>query len=464
MAYRIDRIGKLMSPLKTSEGFLLADAYTTRPGVFEYELADGTIRRELRPRVEVYAPRSLASFARKPTCLGHPVDANGDAIRITPDNAREYATGSSSERVEVDREEDKVRMTLTIFDAAHIKAIEDGICEQSLGYDCDLIEEGGVDPEFGEYDAIQTNIVGNHVATVERGRAGRSVRLRADSACQVLHEEASQQEPEMKIKIRRKKTSAQRADARTQQRAKQQPGKPKAPARKTRRDADEPTADLDDEPGDAPADEEVVEMSMEEALPEMLAILGERFDQLDARFDALEGRLDAMTADEDDEPVGDEDEPMGDEDEPTGDEEDEPTGDEEDYTDPPSRGDRRDSARRGTRQDAEAKKRAYYTERRRLEDLAAALPKTKRLGNIDEMSNLEIARGVVKAHLGPRMRNDSRAYVMSVVDTLDSKRSESRASHQTTGRARARAIEARRDSASGDEGRGTFTKNFYGKK
>jgi len=441
MAYRIDSIGKLMQPLETPEGFLMADAFVTRPGVFEYKLADGTVRRELRTREEVFAPSSLSTFARKPTCLGHPVDAKGDAIRITPENARTYATGASSEKINVDAEADMVRMTLTFFDGDHIQAIRDGVHEQSLGYDCDIVEEPGTDPEFGAYDAIQRNIVGNHVATVERGRAGRNVRLRADSAYQVVNDDdPSPHELTMKIKIRRKKTTQQRADARKNTLSKPAPPKSSKRTPTKRRDSDEMT---DDEVADM--EEEEVEMPMEEAIPKLIEAVLESIDGLNARFDALEGRLDAMipNADEDDEPVDDEDDELVDDedDDATGDEDD-MTGD-ADYTEPPARADRRDSARgrrrRSSRQDAEAAQHNYMVARRKLDDLANALPSRKRVEGADDMTNTELARAVVKAHLGDRMRNDSEAYVMAIVDELSSARKLSRSSHKATGRSHVKA-------------------------
>ena len=188
MAERYDNLGRLMEPVMTDEGFLLVDAYITRPGVFEYVDADGNVRRELRPRDEVYAVESLASVARKPTTLQHPTNDQGEYVKVVATNAREYSTGLASESVWRDEAADMVRTTLTILDADHIAAIQAGIHEQSCGYSCELEETAGEDEEFGPYDAIQRLIRYNHIATVMRGRAGRQVRLRADAA-QMLTDE-----------------------------------------------------------------------------------------------------------------------------------------------------------------------------------------------------------------------------------------------------------------------------------
>jgi hypothetical protein len=188
MVERYDNLGRLMEPVITDEGFLLVDAYITRPGVFEYVDADGKVRRELRPRDEVYAVESLASVARKPTTLQHPTNDQGEYVKVVATNARAYSTGLASESVWRDEAADMVRTTLTILDAEHIAAIQAGIHEQSCGYSCELEETAGEDEEFGPYDAIQRLIRYNHIATVMRGRAGRQVRLRADAA-QMLTDE-----------------------------------------------------------------------------------------------------------------------------------------------------------------------------------------------------------------------------------------------------------------------------------
>ena len=60
-------------------GWLRAPARITRTGVFDYMLADGTLRRELRRPEDVFHPESIASLQMVPVTLGHPrefLDAN----------------------------------------------------------------------------------------------------------------------------------------------------------------------------------------------------------------------------------------------------------------------------------------------------------------------------------------------------------------------------------------------------
>jgi hypothetical protein len=49
--------------------------------------------------------------------------------------------------------------------------------ELSCGYTCDFVWESGVTEDGNGYDGYMVNIVGNHVALVERGRCGGSCSL-----------------------------------------------------------------------------------------------------------------------------------------------------------------------------------------------------------------------------------------------------------------------------------------------
>jgi hypothetical protein len=52
----------------------------------------------------------------------------------------------------------------------------------SLGYTCDLDETPGHHAVYGDYDARQINIRGNHCAIVDTARAGQTARVRLDAA------------------------------------------------------------------------------------------------------------------------------------------------------------------------------------------------------------------------------------------------------------------------------------------
>ena len=165
--------GKFKKATRTKQGFLKADAYVTRAGVFNYQMADGSVRRELRPPEEVFSQDSLSTLSEIPVTNDHPpqfVDAA---------NAKNYFAGYTSEKNEQDGI--FVKSGLTIVDKKTIDEMEkDGKLETSCGYTCEVELTPGV--FNGEkYDAIQRNIRYNHVAIVDRGRAGPEVRVRLDS-------------------------------------------------------------------------------------------------------------------------------------------------------------------------------------------------------------------------------------------------------------------------------------------
>jgi len=185
--HRYDQ-GTLRKPHRTEEGFLYFECVATRAGVFEYRRADGSIRREWRPREEVARADSLATLGRKPVTLTHP-EEGGVPVLVTPGNAKQFAAGAVGEEVEViDRADDLteeegpyVRVTGSVYRSDAIDAIESGMRAVSCGYECDLEEKAGTTPTGERYDCIQRNITYNHLAIVPRGRAGDVAVLRADT-------------------------------------------------------------------------------------------------------------------------------------------------------------------------------------------------------------------------------------------------------------------------------------------
>lgn len=171
MAQRYD-LGSLRPPERMANGWLRADAMLTRTGVFTYRNADGTEHKELRLDSEVFAPAALASFGLVPLTLDHP------PTMLDAQNAKQYSVGAVGENIR--RDGDFVRASLLVTDAKAITELEAGKQQVSCGYSCDLVEEPGVHPTFGKYDAVQRNIRGNHVAIVDVGRAGPEARVRLD--------------------------------------------------------------------------------------------------------------------------------------------------------------------------------------------------------------------------------------------------------------------------------------------
>lgn len=176
MAVRRFDAGSLRPPKRLADGRLRVDAYLTRTGVFEYLNPDGTVRREYRPAEEVFHADSLSSFEAVAFTDEHPIEP------VTASNAKTYAVGWLGESVRRDGEH--VVAPIYVADTDVIGKIEAGKREVSCGYECDLEMVAGVTPDGQRYDAIQRNIRGNHVALVERGRAG-SARVRMDAAVMI---------------------------------------------------------------------------------------------------------------------------------------------------------------------------------------------------------------------------------------------------------------------------------------
>ena len=172
--YRVDIGGGLKPPRETADGRLIVDGYLTRSGVFQYRDASGQVRMEWRPPEEVFSEDSLQSFAMAPVTDNHP------SVELTAANMREHAVGSTGETVRKDG--DHVAAPLVIYDAPTVAKVRGGKVELSCGYFADVEYTSGTTPDGIHYDAIQRNIRGNHVAIVDRGRAGPSAKIRMDAA------------------------------------------------------------------------------------------------------------------------------------------------------------------------------------------------------------------------------------------------------------------------------------------
>ncbi len=179
--FRCDR-GTLRKPERTPQGFLRVDGWVGRPGIYKYvNTAEdekdglgkaGTIRHELRTDEAIGATKALDGFRSAPITLGHP------KVKVTADNVKAFEIGSVDGPARLDG--DRIAATLVIKDAKAIKAVESGKQELSPGYFIDVEAKSGVDPKYGRYDAVQHNIVINHLALVDRARGGSDMRLRMD--------------------------------------------------------------------------------------------------------------------------------------------------------------------------------------------------------------------------------------------------------------------------------------------
>ena len=172
--------GYAISPnqIETGEGFLICrNVPIARIGVQEYlgreiGLSGADAERLItvtRPPEEVFSDAAMASFEGKPVTNDHPPRLIG------PDDVTAYGRGHA-EMVRRGSGEwaDYVLADLHIQARELIDAVQNGKREISCGYECDYEPNGD-----GTYS--QKNIRGNHVAVVDRGRAGKRAAI-LDSA------------------------------------------------------------------------------------------------------------------------------------------------------------------------------------------------------------------------------------------------------------------------------------------
>lgn len=154
---------------ETPEGYLICrNAPIARTGEQEYlaqelQLEGDPMRpvRVWREEEQVFSPAAIASFEGKPVTDGHPPES------VSPANFAAYAKGHIQN---VRRQGNLLVGDLHIHDPALAGEIRSGAKRQiSCGYDCVYQPSG---------DGFkQTNIRGNHVAVVLRGRAGPAVAI-----------------------------------------------------------------------------------------------------------------------------------------------------------------------------------------------------------------------------------------------------------------------------------------------
>lgn len=161
-------------PRRTADGYLVAQARCVRTGIQIY--AGDEVGKPGVSAVRVYrAPdqvsdvASLQTFSHAPITVDHPTEL------VTADNVKALAVGEVSTAAKWDGE--WVTLPLIVKDAAAIQSVEAGKRELSAGYTCDLDWTPGVTEDGQAFDAQQKNIRINHLALVDRARAGSKARI-----------------------------------------------------------------------------------------------------------------------------------------------------------------------------------------------------------------------------------------------------------------------------------------------
>lgn len=157
----------------TPEGYLLCrDVPLARIGKLLY--ADGEVPVTAdnsgliiieRGEDVLFDPRTIASFEGKPITDDHPKGW------VTPENWKKLSNGTAHDvRRGEDEDSDCLVADLLITDKDMIDAVMKGKVEISLGYDADYTE-------ISVGKGIQTNIFGNHIALVKKGRCGSRCKI-----------------------------------------------------------------------------------------------------------------------------------------------------------------------------------------------------------------------------------------------------------------------------------------------
>lgn len=152
----------------TPEGFLLcSDVPISRTGTMIY--GPGEIPLEpgkhgvvyvTRDAAALFSPETLASYNGKAVVDEHPSDD------VNPTNWKRLAIGvTMNPRRGSGADSDVMLADLLITDASAIKDIRAGKREVSAGYDANY-------QQTGDGEGVQSGIIGNHVALVQRGRCG----------------------------------------------------------------------------------------------------------------------------------------------------------------------------------------------------------------------------------------------------------------------------------------------------
>lgn len=186
MNYFTDRF-TITKRSKSPEGYLLVeDSKLARVGVLNYRFgelgsidgAPDTLKKLDEVRVyrgpdELFKAEVLDSFKSKPVTLTHPGEL------VDAKTFKDTSVGFAKD--DLTSSGDFITASVLITDADAIKAVEDGTKELSLGYTARITWQPGTAPDGSVYDAVQTEIRGNHIAIVPRGRCG-SVCTLSDSS------------------------------------------------------------------------------------------------------------------------------------------------------------------------------------------------------------------------------------------------------------------------------------------
>ena len=174
--------------------WLIPDNPITKIGVFPYlgrqispELEPDTVYQVLRPEEELTKPETLKSFELLPVVDEHTMLGTKDENHIPAEQKGIHGVTGTN----VKQNGDIITVDLKIFSETLKDEIESGKKDLSLGYYSSYeVTQGTYKGQ--SYDAIQRDIIANHIALVDEGRMGKEVRvmdrnITFDSITDILH-------------------------------------------------------------------------------------------------------------------------------------------------------------------------------------------------------------------------------------------------------------------------------------
>ncbi len=171
----LGQAAEVSSMRETRNGSLVVHARAARGGNVQDYLGaevgrpDMAVVRVYRDADEIFHKDSLKTFGHKAVTLDHPSEP------VTSRTWKDVARGHTGD--EVLRDGEFVKIPMLVADQAAIDAVKGGKRELSVGYQCDLDWTPGTSPTGEAYDARQIKITVDHVAIVDRGRAGPDCRI-----------------------------------------------------------------------------------------------------------------------------------------------------------------------------------------------------------------------------------------------------------------------------------------------
>jgi hypothetical protein len=176
----------LDAPTRTQDGYLAVRAKAARVGHYVYQgrdvdpdnkhgLRDAETVNVARDAATVFDKKAVHSFIGKPITNDHPHES------VTAANWKDHARGTiMGAKWE---EGGYLAFDLLLTDASAIAAVDSGKRELSNGYSAELEFGDFTAPDGVKCQARQTSISGNHVALVDRGRAGPDCRIVDAAIC-----------------------------------------------------------------------------------------------------------------------------------------------------------------------------------------------------------------------------------------------------------------------------------------